>query len=156
MIRRLRKNGCLICGAEAGTLCDSTKHFVEKTSAGDETGKGYRQFSTGATRDTAIGKIDPARYVHPAVVKAFATYMYEKQSMPDGTVRAGDNWQKGIPPEELMSSLARHYLDIWLHLKGESALATEPLDRALNGARFNVDALHLHLIKGTLSADKQQ
>lgn len=141
---------CTLCAQEG--CMGGCIYRAEKVS--DETGRGYREFSTGATRDTAIGKMDPARYEDPAVHDAYYRYMHEKQEMPDGTIRAGDNWQKGIPPEELMSSLARHYHDIYLHLKGEGALATEPLDRALCGARFNVHALHRHLIKGTL--DHQQ
>ncbi len=115
-----------------------------------ETSKGYREFSTGASRDTAIGKLDVSRYIHPLVLKRFAEYMLEKQTMPDGTTRSGDNWQKGIPPQELMSSLARHNLDIWLHMKEEGGESTEGLDAALMGALFNTMALVLHLERGTL------
>ena len=117
----------------------------------DETSKGYREFKTGASRDTAIGKLDVARYIHPLVIKRFAEYMLEKQDMPDGTTRTGDNWQKGIPPQELMSSLGRHHLDIWLHMKNESTEAQEPLDRALLGALFNIMALILHEERGTIA-----
>ena len=126
------------------------RHPNSTCTCSDETSKGYREFSTGASRDTAIGKLDVSRYIHPLVLKRFAEYMLEKQTMPDGTTRSGDNWQKGIPPQELLSSLARHDLDISLHLKGEGSEAKEPLDRALLGALFNVMALMLHLERGTI------
>ena len=114
----------------------------------DETSKGFRKFPSGASRDTAIGKLDIARYIHPLVLKRFAEYMLEKQTMPDGTTRSGDNWQKGIPPQELLSSLQRHNLDIWLHMKDQDA--TENLSDALMGALFNTMALMLHVERGTI------
>ena len=137
------------CGPEPGGTW-AARPPGEPRWPDSETTKGFREFSSGASRDTAIGKLDVARYIHPLVIKRFAEYMLEKQEMPDGTTRTGDNWQKGIPPQELMSSLERHNLDIWLHMKGEGSVAEEPLDRALLGAFFNVMALMLHLERGTI------
>ena len=120
-----------------------------------ETGRGYRQFESGATRDTAIGKLDVARYIHPTVLRRYCEFMLAKQTMPDGT-RSGDNWQKGIPPAELLSSLQRHNLDIWEVLsmptarKPDGEKAEKTLRDALPAALFNIMALMLHLEKGTI------
>lgn len=139
---------CNICGEES----PQGPHMkcLVRSGVSDETPKGYREFPSGATRDTALGKIDPARYLHPATILMYARYMNEKEIMSDGSRRAGDNWQRGIPPEELRSSLARHHLDIDLHLKGCGKDAEESLDRALCGALFNTLALMLHHHEETL------
>jgi len=137
--------------------CSRCSHLKEDCRCSDETPKGYREFTTGASRDTAIGKLDVARYIHPLVIKRFAQYMLEKQTMPDGTTRSGDNWQKGIPPQELLSSLQRHNLDIWEVLvgpvgppEGDGEAAESILKDALPAALFNIMALMLHLEKGTV------
>ena len=132
---------CTFCGE----TCDWDA--IHQCAPNDETGRGYRQFSTGATRDTAEGKIDPSRAIHPSVLRMFCDYMLAKAEMPDH-VRSQDNWQRGIPPAELLASLSRHHLDIWSHLKGGPT--TEEIDAALNGALFNVMALMLHHLRGTL------
>lgn len=141
-------NRCFICGEPRPPRTGPHAACVQRS--GDETSKGYREFPSGATRDTALGKIDPARYLHPATILMYARYMNEKEIMSDGSRRAGDNWQRGIPPEELRSSLARHHLDVDLHLKGCGKDAEESLDRALCGALFNTLALMLHHHEKTL------
>ena len=153
---------CSICGerhpsgtSHADTLVKPSRppgepRWPDKSWTTDETSKGFREFSSGASRDTAIGKLDVARYIHPLVIKRFAEYMLEKQEMPDGTTRSGDNWTKGIPPQELLSSLERHNLDIWLHMKGECQDAEESIENALLGAWFNIMAMILHNERDTL------
>lgn len=98
--------------------------------------KQMRYFNTGATRDTADGKIDPEGYLSPLVIKRFSEYMLENQVQADGKIRPSDNWQKGIPRDAYMQSGFRHFLDWWLeHRNHESR---EGMEKALMGLLFNV------------------
>ena len=72
-----------------------------------------RTFSTGATRDDEGEKLDYEGFLHPEVLHVYAEYMHEHRRQGDGAMRAGDNWQKGIPPAEYMRSLIRHTVDLW-------------------------------------------
>jgi hypothetical protein len=82
-----------------------------------------RTFSTGATRDTDEGKLDFEGFLSPLVLRAFAEYMHEKRKMPDGSMRASDNWQLGIPVDQYMKSAFRHFFDTWSHHR---AMRTDP------------------------------
>ena len=73
-----------------------------------------RAFETGATRDTAEGKLDPEGFTHPMVMKQFYKYMNMNRLQSDGKLRASDNWQKGIPKDAYMKSLKRHCDEVWL------------------------------------------
>jgi hypothetical protein len=73
-----------------------------------------RSFDTGATRDTAEGKLDMEGFTHPMVMKQFAKYMNMNRLQSDGQLRDSDNWQKGIPIEAYVKSLKRHTDDVWL------------------------------------------
>ena len=75
--------------------------------------KTIRTFATGATRDTDTDKPDYRGFCSPAALKRFGQYMTEHQKQSDGGLRASDNWKKGIPPVEYMSSLLRHVIDLW-------------------------------------------
>lgn len=72
-----------------------------------------RTFSTGATRDTDENKLDFEGFFSPLVMEEFAKYMHGKRKMPDGTMRASDNWQKGIPLDAYMKSMFRHFFAVW-------------------------------------------
>ena len=67
-----------------------------------------RNFETGATRDSADGKLDYEGFFSPLVMKRLAQYMHKHQEQADGTIRTSDNWQKGIPTVYLVSSAVRH------------------------------------------------
>lgn len=82
-----------------------------------DTGK-LRTFATGATRDTAVGKIDPEAFFDPRVVLTFCEYMDRHRVQADGSLRDGDNWQKGFTRESIAKSLNRHHLDFWLMHRG--------------------------------------
>src|SRR2546421_13037312 len=61
-----------------------------------------RQFDTGATRDADTGKLDYEGFISPLVDRRYAEYMHRcrLRNVPAGqTIRASDNWQKGIPVE---------------------------------------------------------
>ena len=72
-----------------------------------------RNFETGAIRNIDTGKFDYEAFYTPRVMKAFATYMHFNRHLPDGTMRNGDNWQKGIPKDSYMKSGWRHFFDWW-------------------------------------------
>lgn len=78
-----------------------------------------RSFDTGATRDTAEGKLDFEGFLHPLFLEQFAKYMNMHRLQSDGTLRDSDNWQKGIPQDICMKSLFRHFFEMWkLHRNG--------------------------------------
>jgi hypothetical protein len=78
-----------------------------------------RSFDTGATRDTAEGKLDFEGFVHPLFLEQYAKYMNMHRLQSDGTLRDSDNWQKGIPQDICMKSLFRHFFEMWkLHRTG--------------------------------------
>lgn len=72
-----------------------------------------RKFETGATRDTATDKYEYDGFFSPAVLERRAEYMHKHRKQSDGSLRDPDNWQKGIPQEAYMSSLFRHFVDVW-------------------------------------------
>jgi hypothetical protein len=94
-----------------------------------------RAFDTGATRDTAEGKLDPEGFTHPLVMEQFYKYMNMNRLQSDGELRASDNWQKGIPKEAYMKSLKRHCDDVWLEHRGFNS--DNGLLAALCGIMFN-------------------
>jgi len=103
-----------------------------------------RAFDTGATRDTAEGKLDPEGFTHPMVMEQFYKYMNMNRLQSDGKLRASDNWQKGIPKEAYMKSMKRHCDDIWAEHR---CFTTDGgLTAALCGLMFNaMGYLHEHL-----------
>lgn len=119
-----------------GVIPPPTKYNKEMDK--QQTQPYYRKFETGATRDLDDSKLDYEGFLSPAVLEAFAQYMHTKRQMPDGSVRDSDNWQKGIPLEAYMKSMMRHVMDVWLHHRGRSDLALEPLETALMALIFNV------------------
>ena len=106
-----------------------------------EEGEEVRTFSTGATRSPLGGKLQYEGYLSPLVLKRFAQYMKKHQTQSDGAQRASDNWQKGIPVESLMDSKVRHDMDVWLHHRGYSSSASEPMEEALCAVLFNTMAI---------------
>ncbi len=75
--------------------------------------KAPRRFETGATRDTDSGKLDFEGFLSPLVLERYAEYMHSHRTMADGSMRASDNWTKGIPLDVYMKSLWRHFFDLW-------------------------------------------
>ena len=106
--------------------------------------KKLRQFKTGATRNNADNKLDYEGFINPIVEWAFAQYMHKHRLLEDGTMRASDNWQLGIPQQELMKSAHRHWQDLRLiqrdYTVGENGKIVSKLD-ALLGLKFNIDAM---------------
>lgn len=107
-------------------------------------GKARRTFTTGATRDTASGKLDFDGFLSPLVLEAYGAYLDFNRLLRDGGTRASDNWQLGIPKETYMKSGWRHFFDWWKYHRGYPI--KEGLIWAATGLMFNVMGyLHEHL-----------
>ena len=94
-----------------------------------------REFTTGATRDGEEEKVDFEGHFSPVVLEAFGEYMNRCRRCPDGSYRASDNWQLGIPKDAYMKSLWRHFLDVWKEHRGVATKAG--LRDALCAMMFN-------------------
>lgn len=102
-----------------------------------------RTFSTGANRDVDTNKPDYEGFISPLVWRRFAKYMNKNRLLKDGSVRASDNWQKGIPQDVYAKSFLRHAMDFWLLERGWEGEATQDIEEALCGILFNVQG-YLH------------
>ena len=110
--------------------------------------KPIRQYETGATRDTDSNKLKYEGFISPLVEKRFAEYMHLHRKQSDGSMRAPDNWQKGIPLDDYVDSLVRHVQDLRLHHDGFASAATDKdLESVLCAIRFNVDGYLFELLK---------
>jgi hypothetical protein len=96
-----------------------------------------RTFASGATRDTEDGKLDFEAYLSPVVLLRYAEYMQEHQTRSDGTHRAGDDWQQGIPKDVYAKSMLRHLMDFWLLHRDCNGVATNDMQTALCAVIFN-------------------
>ena len=76
--------------------------------------KKIRTAKTGANRNPSDGKFQYSKFVNPLNEYSFAKYMHGKRLLPDGSLRNGDNWQKGLDKEWLMDSLTRHIKELEL------------------------------------------
>ncbi len=103
-----------------------------------------REFKTGASRDSDEGKLDYEGFFSPLVLIRYANYMHKHRHLPDGTLRASDNWQKGIPLEAYMKSLWRHLMSVWCWHRGFEP--EETVEDALCGIIFNAMG-YLHELK---------
>lgn len=101
-----------------------------------------RIFETGATRDNDDTKPDYEGFLSPTAIAAFGRYMTRHQIQADGTRRASDNWQKGIPIDAYMKSAFRHFIEVWtLHRANKNA--SPEMEEALCALWFNVQG-YLH------------
>lgn len=91
-----------------------TSERVEVSANGHAVDDGtLRTFGTGATRDSSTGKPDYAGFLSPDVIRRFGQYMHRHRVQPDGSLRPSNNWKKGIPKDVYVSSLFRHFVDVW-------------------------------------------
>jgi hypothetical protein len=97
-----------------------------------------RKFETGATRNLDETKYDYEAFLSPYVVERYAEYMHGHRKQADGSLRAGDNWQKGIPLNSYVKSGWRHWMDIWALHRNAKDVANETLEEALCAMLFNV------------------
>lgn len=111
-----------------------------------------RTFPTGATRDTDANKLDFEGFFSPLALQEFAKYMHENRVQSDGTLRASDNWQKGIPVEVYMKSMWRHFFAVWSVYREDRAGslrvgAGDEEIRNLCALMFNVQGMLHELVK---------
>ena len=96
---------------------------------------GWREFSTGATRNSEEGKFDYEGFLSPLALERYAKYMHMHRHLESGEMRSSDNWQKGIPLDVYMKSLWRHHVEVWKHHRKVST--SETLEDALCAILFN-------------------
>lgn len=115
-----------------------------------------RQFGTGATRDSDTNKLDYEGFISPLVWNRFAEYMHKcrLRNIPVGeTVRASDNWQKGIPLDQYVKSGLRHAMEWWLMHRGYVAKDEKgnvlDLEEVLCAILFNVQGYLFELLERT-------
>jgi hypothetical protein len=107
-----------------------------------------RKFETGATRDTDTEKLKIEGFIDPLVDQRFSEYMHKHRKQSDGTLRAPDNWQKGIPLEVYGDSLVRHMLDFRLHFDGYPNKAVEHnIEDVMCAIIFNARGYLFELLK---------
>jgi hypothetical protein len=98
-----------------------------------------RKFETGATRGPDSAKYDYEAFLSPLVLERYAAYMHKNRYQADGSVREGDNWQKGIPLTSYMKSGWRHFMTWWKGHRGLEEFSEDDLCALL----FNVQG-YLH------------
>lgn len=77
-----------------------------------------RHFDSGATRNIDTSKFDYEAFLNPEALHAYAAFMHEHRLQKDGSLRDGDNWQKGLPFAAYAKSLVRHAFDLWRMHRG--------------------------------------
>lgn len=116
-----------------------------------------RTFASGANRNSAEGKLEYYGFSHPLVETSFAQYMHHHRKLEDGTLRDSDNWWKGFPDRVIIESLLRHIQDIKLLYAGYDVTENGnkvDLEEAINGAKFNLNALMLDILKNTKTVER--
>lgn len=111
-----------------------------------------RTFSTGATRDTDKNKIDLEGFLDPLVLQRFGEYMLKHQVQSDGSLRASDNWKKGIPKDAYIKSNWRHFLDLWMEHRGYKS--REGVEEALCAIMFNTMGYLYEVLKEKPNGNK--
>ena len=107
-----------------------------------------RVFPTGATRNLE-SPMDYEGFLSPLALEAFARYMAHHAVQADGSTRASDNWQKGIPNDVYLKSAMRHLMDWWLEHRGHPS--RDGMEAALCGLLFNTMG-RLHELRRLKSA----
>jgi len=109
-----------------------------------------RTFDTGATRDTDEGKLDYVKALSPIVLRRYVQYLDKHRKQPDGSYRTFDNWKKGIKRDVYLSSLGRHFVDMWLLAQGHTTKDNHgPVDieDALAAIIFNASGYLYEILK---------
>lgn len=107
--------------------------------------KTIRKFSSGATRDTDEGKYDYEAFFSPLVLERRAEYMHKHRKQPDGTLRDGGNWQKGMGLSVFMKSAWRHFSDWWAMHRG--GIKGERMEETVCALMFNAEGYLFELIQ---------
>lgn len=103
-----------------------------------------RAFKGGATRDGHGNKYDYEAFTNALVKRRFAKFMHFHRRQKDGSLRDGDNWQRGMPREVFMKSLIRHVEQLHYQWDKRRQLS----ETTLCAIRFNADGLLHELLLG--------
>jgi len=116
-----------------------------------------RTFDTGANRDTDEGKLDYEAFLSPLVLERYAQYLHEHRKLPDGTMRDGDNWQKGMPLSVYMKSAWRHFMVMWKIHRGfyEGNLSLKVMEDAICAVIFNASGYLYELLRENMERAKE-
>jgi len=113
-----------------------------------------RGFTSGATRDTAEGKLVYTGFYSPFVMRQFARFMNMNRLQSDGKLRDADNWQKGIPASVYIESLGRHFMEFWEETEKRKCFSSDwprqsdvALIAAACGMMFNIQGYVLEWLK---------
>ncbi len=109
-----------------------------------------RTFDTGATRSDDAVRDDPEGYMSPIVIERFCQFMTKHREQEDGSVREGDNWQKGMPLAAYMKGLWRHMLHAWTRHRGHKVkdkLAAADIEEDLCAILFNAHGYLFEMLK---------
>lgn len=107
-----------------------------------------RTFETGATRSLDAERVDPEGVLSPLAIERYGEYMGKHRRQSDGTLRATDNWQKGIPLPAYMKGMWRHVLHLWQRHRGWTVVdpkAADDIEEDLCAIIFNAQG-YLHEI----------
>lgn len=153
---RCRKIGCITVNGNA-VACFNFK--PKKSKEGEKESNPIRKYETGATRDTAEGKLDYMKALSPIVLRRYVQYLDKHRLQPDGNMRDFDNWKKGIPLETYHSSKGRHFMATWLLEEGYEVSDNHgPVDEenALCGELFNTMGRLHEILKAKLTSAKDK
>jgi len=118
-----------------------------------------RVFESGATRNMEVDP-DYHGFLSPLALHAYGEYMHAHRLQADGTVRASDNWQLGMPDDSYVRSLVRHVHDVELIQDGYEELARHDerddnvLLAHLSAALFNIQGM-LHNVMLAILEDER-
>lgn len=114
-----------------------------------------RKFATGATRNNDVMRLDYEGFLSPLVLRHYAEYMNKNRVQADGSIRASDNWQLGIPFDSYMKSMWRHFMDVWSNHRRVPEDVTPDQVEALSALLFNVMGYMHELVKARREAESQ-
>ena len=114
--------------------------------------KTTQSFATGATRSADEHKYDFEGFLSPLVLERFGAYMHQHRVQRDGSVRASDNWQAGIPIHKYVKSLVRHTFDLWRAYRGTTVIdkdTNQPVTilDLLMAILFNTQGMALEMLR---------
>lgn len=116
-----------------------------------------RKFETGASRDSDDGKLKIEGFLDPLVDKRYSEYMHGHRKMTDGSLRSGDNWQKGIPLSAYGDSMVRHVLDFRLHFDGYPNEAVDlDIESVLCAIIFNARGYLFEILKAKQNTQQRE